>query len=412
MELETWAGAVLSRDEIERNWRRLIELGPRFPGTPNNEHTITYLTEQLRDLPYRLWYHEFSYLGWALGKSPTLRVLEPEALTMECQAFIYCGPTPEGGARGKLEYMGEHWVIGLLKWPKFSIRNDQGEVLGYISGRTDGPPIPQPLSERSSVLPHFIVGRDDLQKLLAWADSGQRIVVEGEIDSRLDPKARMRNVIASSLLEDSDEPRIALCAHLDSMYTCPGANDNAGGVSALLALARYYAKDKSPGPLEFIFFNGEEWDLAGSKAFVARYVKSHTVDRYKLLFNLDGISETVDGLQLWVGPEGFSRELKEAIDRFDLRLPRTILYKFPPPLGSDHVPFYNMGVPVCMFTGYDIKKYHLPSDTYWDGGVDSIRYVAELTRHLIDLFATRDMNYETRETIQALKPYFWSAVEG
>jgi hypothetical protein len=412
MERGTWSGAVLSRDEIEHDWRRLIELGPRFPGTPNNDHTITYLAEQMQGLPYRLCYHEFGYLGWALEKPPTLQVLEPEALAMECQAFIYCGPTPEGGARGELEYVGEHWVIGLLKWPKFSIRNDRGEVLGYISGRTDGPPIPQPLSERSSVLPHFIVGRDDLQKLLAWVDSGQRIVVEGEIDSRLDPKARMRNVIASSLLEDSDEPRIALCAHLDSMYTCPGANDNAGGVSALLALARYYAKHKSRGPLEFIFFNGEEWDLAGSKAFVARYVKPHTVSRYKLLLNLDGISETVDGLQLWVGPEEFSRELKEAIDRFHLRLPRATLYKFPPPLGSDHVPFYNLGVPVCMFTGYDIKKYHLPSDTYWDGGVDSIRYVAELTRYLIDHFATRDMNYETRETMQASKPYFWSAVEG
>jgi hypothetical protein len=339
-------------------------------------------------------------------------VLEPGALALECQAFIYCGPTPEGGVRGELEYIGEHWVIGLLKWPKFSIRNDRGEVLGYISGRTDGPAMPQPLSERSSVLPHFIVGKDDLQRLLEWADSGQRIVVEGEIDSKLNPKARMRNVIASSLPEDSDEPRITLCAHLDSMYTCPGANDNAGGVSALLALARYYAKQKPPGPLEFIFFNGEEWDLAGSKAFVARYVKPHMVGRHKLLLNLDGISETADGLQLWVGPEEFAKELKEAIDRFEMRLPETVLYKFPPPLGSDHVPFYNLGVPVCMITGYDIKKYHLPIDTYWDGGVDSIHYVAELTRYLIDNFATRDMDYETRETVQASKPYFWSVVEG
>jgi Zn-dependent M28 family amino/carboxypeptidase len=235
--------------------------------------------------------------------------------------------------------------------------------------------------------------------------------VEGVIPSRLDPKARLRNIIVSSLPEQSDEPRIALCAHLDSMYTCPGANDNGGGLAALLALARHYAAHRPAVPLEFIFFNGEEWDLAGSKAYVARYVRPSQAGRYKLLLNLDGVSETVDGLQFWVGPEGFSAEFKKAVDQFGWERPLPKVYKFPPPLGSDHVPFYNVGVPVCMFTGYDIKKYHLPTDVYWDGGVDSICYVAELTRHLVDYFAARETRSPSRENRLALKPYFWSALE-
>jgi hypothetical protein len=412
MDQSTRPGAVLSVEAIERDWCRLIELGPRFPGTPNNDATIAYLTTQLGTLPYRVWEHEFGYLGWGLEAPPTLRVVSPESIGVACQAFIYCGPTSADGVRGELEYVGEHWVIGLLKWPKFAIRNSAGEVVGYVSGRTDGPAIPQPLSERSSLLPHFIVGRDDLQRLREWTAAGQRITVEGALHSRLAPQARLRNLIASTLPAESNEARIGLCAHLDSMYTCPGANDNGGGLAALLALARHYARHPPIIPLEFIFFNGEEWDLAGSKAFVARHVKPSQAGRYKLLFNLDGISETVDGLQFWVGPEGFAQELKEAVDAFRGQLPAPREYKFPPPLGSDHVPFYNVGVPVCMFTGYDIRKYHLPTDVYWPGGVESIHRVAELTRHLIDHFARRDTRYESRETLLGGRPYYWSVLEG
>jgi hypothetical protein len=116
-----------------------------------------------------------------------------------------------------------------------------------------------------------------------------------------------------------------------------------------------------------------------------------------------------DSVQVWVGPEGFERQLKAAIDGFGHDRPLRKIYKFPPPLGADHVPFYHLGVPVIMFTGYDMVKYHLPTDTFWEGGVDNIHYMAQLTRHLVDTFGACEIDHATREAL--LAPYRDSPVE-
>jgi hypothetical protein len=404
------SNAVFSREDLRRDWYRLIEIGPRFPGTSNEAKAIAYISDQLQNLPYQVSYHEYAYLGWALNKPPCLRVLEPTAREMHCQAYIYCAPTPPGGIRGTVEPIGEHWVIGDYRWEKLAVRDDRDKVVAYVSARPDGPAMPQPLSERSSLVPHFSIGTGDHQQFIRWINTGKRIVVEGEIDAQLNPEAKSKNVIASFNPQSSSQSKIVLCAHLDSMYICPGANDNAGGVAALLALARYYAQRGLDFAIEFIFFNAEEWDLAGSKAYVRDFITRENAQEIKMLLNLDGISEVGESLQIWVGPEGFEHDLKAVIDQFVH--PRAVekIYKFPPPLGADHVPFYNMGVPVIMFTGYDMVKYHLPIDTFWEGGVDNIAYVTELTRHIIDQFAGRELDYPTRESI--LAPYRDSPAEG
>jgi hypothetical protein len=91
--------------------------------------------------------------------------------------------------------------------------------------------MPQPLSERSSLLPHFSVSTADRDRFRQWLAAGQRVVVEGHIDVELDPQARTHNLIARYSPPGAALPRVALCCHLDSMYICPGANDNAGGAA-------------------------------------------------------------------------------------------------------------------------------------------------------------------------------------
>jgi hypothetical protein len=403
---------VWQREDIRRDWYRLIEVGPRFPGTPNEAKALAYVSDQLEQLPYQVTRHDFGYLGWKLNRPPRLAVLEPEAAELHCQVYIYSAATPPEGVRGTLERVGEHWIIGDYRWEKYAVRDASGTVVAYLSCRPDGPAMPQPLSERSSLMPHFSVSTEDRDKFRRWLAAGQRVIVEGRIDIDLDPRARSQNLIAEftpTRQPGAEQPRVALCAHLDSMYICPGANDNAGGVAALLALARYYARRPPDFPIEFIFFNGEEWDLIGAKAYARDFLAGPNARRIKLLINLDGISEMVDSVQVWVGPEGFERDLKIAIDQFAHERPMRQIYKFPPPLGADHVPFYNLGVPVIMFTGYDMVKYHLPIDTFWEGGCDNIWYMARLTRYLIDYFGQREIDHNHREAM--LAPYRDSAAE-
>src|SRR6184192_2106064 len=54
-------------------------------------------------------------------------------------------------------------------------------------------------------------------------------------------------------------PQIVLIgAHYDSVFGCPGANDNGSGVAALLALARRFAGKSSTHALRFVAFVNEE----------------------------------------------------------------------------------------------------------------------------------------------------------
>jgi hypothetical protein len=54
------------------------------------------------------------------------------------------------------------------------------------------------------------------------------------------------------------EQIVIVGAHYDSVYGCPGANDNASAVAANLALARHFASKKPDLTLRFVFFVNEE----------------------------------------------------------------------------------------------------------------------------------------------------------
>lgn len=54
------------------------------------------------------------------------------------------------------------------------------------------------------------------------------------------------------------QPIVVIGAHYDSAPGTPGANDNATGVAAALALVRRVAQHKSVSPIRFVFFANEE----------------------------------------------------------------------------------------------------------------------------------------------------------
>ena len=64
-------------------------------------------------------------------------------------------------------------------------------------------------------------------------------------------------------------PRFALDPDL-LVSVRPGADDNASGTAALLELARRLAASPPPRSVLIIHFDAEEWELAGSRAFVQR----------------------------------------------------------------------------------------------------------------------------------------------
>ena len=136
----------------------------------------------------------------------------------------------------------------------------------------------------------------------------------------------------------------------------PGANDNASGVSMVMALANYYAKHPQPYTLVFILFSGEEAGLLGSKYFTEHPLIK--LEKIKLLVNLDLEGTGVDGITV-VNATVCTKEfalLKKVNQQGDYLVKINSRGKAP---NSDHYFFTEKGVPaVYWYTLGGIKAYH------------------------------------------------------
>lgn len=168
-----------------------------------------------------------------------------------------------------------------------------------------------------------------------------------------------------------------------------GADDNASGVSAMLELARQFAKEKkNKRTLIFIAFGGEEEGLLGSQYYVSN--PAFPIAKTVAMINMDMVGrlqKDADGAdKLIIGGIGTANEWKNltetknkaiftnmhlvtdgvktvdystkfSLPRFNLQLNED---GFGP---SDHSSFYAQKVPVLFFFTGTHNDYHKPSDT-------------------------------------------------
>ncbi len=154
-------------------------------------------------------------------------------------------------------------------------------------------------------------------------------------------------------------------AHLDHVgmqgeLLFPGANDNASGVAALLAVARAFAVG---GPARrtvvFALFAGEEQGLIGARQLAAR--PPVPLEDVVAMINLDCVAQG-DSIQLGGGttsPRLWA--LARALDEKGAR--RTVARTWGGG-GADATPFHEAGVPTLYFAatnGY--RHLHRPTDT-------------------------------------------------
>jgi hypothetical protein len=84
-------------------------------------------------------------------------------------------------------------------------------------------------------------------------------------------QGRFANVVALNPQAVSNSV-VLVGAHYDSVPNCPGADDNASAVAAMMACARIVAEFAPQLPVCFVAFNCEEDGLAGSDDFVNNYL--------------------------------------------------------------------------------------------------------------------------------------------
>jgi hypothetical protein len=160
----------------------------------------------------------------------------------------------------------------------------------------------------------------------------------------------------------------------------PGADDNASGVAALLAVARAAAAGPAPRrTLLLAAFAAEELGVLGSAWLVTHAPAACPVERMQLMVNLDMVGRPQGG-RLYVHGVDTARGLRDRVAELAARPPATpftLAWRGDGYGPSDQTSFYARGVPVLfLFTGAHLD-YHRPSDTA--GKVDGAA-VAEVAR--------------------------------
>jgi Zn-dependent M28 family amino/carboxypeptidase len=193
---------------------------------------------------------------------------------------------------------------------------------------------------------------------------------------------------------------LVVSAHYDhlgvvggTMY--PGADDNASGVAAMLAAARWVHAHPLRHPVIFAAFDGEEEGLQGSAAFVRRPPVPLTAIAMDV--NFDMVSRN-DRNEI-VAAGGYHYPwLTPILEEVRRRSAVKILFGHDRPMSragmvedwtlqSDHGSFHKAGVPFVYFGVEDHPDYHQPTDTA--DKIDPVFYL-NVVNMLVDVVVTLD----------------------
>ncbi|OOG70557.1 M20/M25/M40 family metallo-hydrolase [Algoriphagus sp. A40] len=162
-----------------------------------------------------------------------------------------------------------------------------------------------------------------------------------------------------------------------------GADDNASGTAALLALAKILQHEELKSNVLFIAFSGEENGLWGSNYFV----KNPTIDlkMVNYMINMDMVGRLNEEKSLAVYGVGTSPSFPSILDPINsdsLKIVTTESGVGP----SDHTSFYLQDLPVLHFFTGQHEDYHKPSDDSdkinYEGLVTVVRYISRLVAQL------------------------------
>jgi aminopeptidase YwaD len=173
-------------------------------------------------------------------------------------------------------------------------------------------------------------------------------LAEGAAAARLRVDGGMRpslsqNVIGELSGSDPAAGVIHVGAHHDTQADSPGADDNATGVAAILALARALAGVPRLRTIRFVSFGAEEQLSAGSAVFVRRH-RDDLRANGRFMFNFDTLGSHLGWNYLVCnGPDGIAQPFVDALKARGQHVNvSTNLIPY-----ADHFPFVAAGVPAA-----------------------------------------------------------------
>ena len=202
------------------------------------------------------------------------------------------------------------------------------------------------------------------------------------------------NIIAK--IEGKTDKVIVITAHHDhlgiynnNIYN--GADDDASGTAALLAIADYYKNQELNHTLIIAAVDAEEIGSPGAKHLAANFPGG--IENVVLNINMDMIAHN-DNSTLWASGVYHYPNLREPLEQ--LKTPLTLLLGHDDPSNkelddwtrsSDHRIFHDLGIPFIYFGVEDHEDYHRASDTFEN--INQEFYI-EATKLIIQSIAAYD----------------------
>ena len=329
------------------------DLGPHPVGSPEYiKAAEIFKREMERSLP-SVFLDEFTFERWVLRSEPEFSV---GGRSIEAYPGHGTSGTPPEGITGVIREIEEEKV-------KYGIVDkDSGELLAYISNPRYDLAVALPyytIGKEAHCLPTINVGKRDFH--LIEDAIRNKTLARLQFQADFIPDTRTCNVVGTIPGESPDE--MLFLAHLDTVYSSPGANDNTASAIVMLMLAHAFSGVKPKKTLTFVATAAEEYDKLGAIHYADGRKAAGSFADIKYLVNFDSLTWGTD-MQINTH-DGELRALIGAIDR-DLNLTGTPNLKDGDGFALDGRPFRDEGIRAMYVNslGYDtVAVWHRPEDT-------------------------------------------------
>lgn len=185
------------------------------------------------------------------------------------------------------------------------------------------------------------------------------------------------NVLGMIRGREAPDRWLVISAHYDHLGVVEGkvylgADDNASGVGAMLAIATHFKQHPPRHSILFASFDAEELGIRGAREFVEK--PPVPLERIAAVLNLDMVSANANN-EIYMAGTHHRPWLRPFIEEAAQRSTVKVLYGHDaPPIGgnglqdwtmsSDHGPFHLKGIPFVYFGVEDHPNYHQPTDTF------------------------------------------------
>lgn len=372
-------------EQICTDLHRLCDPGDRDPGTERNRAATTYVGERMRELGLAVEELPFEVPEWRFGTAS----VNVDGI----EVVAHPGPFSDRcDSRGRL--------LVVRSWEELAELDARGAVLLVCDGAAAEPLTPRgypfyanpehaaladaleaagPIALIAATTTHQMAGAMSPFPLIEEygfriptayiaAEQGAQLAEKAgqdaqvRIDSQTLPSRGVQLVGRSAASTGGASGTIVVSAHIDSKTGSPGAIDNAGGVTVLLAVASLLCGRDLGCDVEFVPFNGEDHSLApGEMAYLASRGELAGV---RLNINIDGAG--LPGAPSAYSVYGFDEGRAAILTRLAAQRPHAIA-EGPAWPASDHMIFAMNGVPAIAITSSDFEAFtrtysHTPAD--------------------------------------------------